>query len=283
MTFDNWTDATAAKVQGTWNLHNALKDQPLDFFVLLSSIYGIHGNPGQANYAAASTFLDAFVQFRQNLGLPASVIDLGVMEDIGYVSRHPTILENLRRAGAQLIGENDFLESLQLAIRSSSLNKPSLPTMTESYVNRAQFVVGTAQHAPDARGRGLTANGSQDVSDVVLYPNNETDSAATLRRFVDNVKADPSTLEDTEAVDEFLATQVAECVKSLLVFGDNSEVSTSQKLADLGLDSLIAVELQSWWLLNLGTRVSILELTNSASILELGRLARVRIEESLNA
>ena len=107
MSFDNWTGATAAKVHGTWNLHNALKDQPLDFFVLVGSIYGIHGNPGQANYAAASTFLDAFVQFRQNLGLPASVIDLGIMEDIGYVSQHPAILENLRRAGAQLIGEND--------------------------------------------------------------------------------------------------------------------------------------------------------------------------------
>lgn len=103
MTVESWQGATEAKVQGTWNLHNALHDQqePVDFFVLLSSIYGIQGNPKQANYAAASTFLDAFVQFRQQQGLPASVIDLGVMEDIGFVSQHTSILENLRRAGAQ--------------------------------------------------------------------------------------------------------------------------------------------------------------------------------------
>jgi NADPH:quinone reductase-like Zn-dependent oxidoreductase len=101
MSLNSWQKATEAKVQGTWNLHNELREQPLDFFVLLSSIYGIQGNPKQANYAAASTFLDAFVQFRQQHGLPASVIDLGVMEDIGFVSQHTAILDNLRRAGAQ--------------------------------------------------------------------------------------------------------------------------------------------------------------------------------------
>ena len=281
MTFDKWSSTTEAKVQGTWNLHNALKDQPLDFFVLLSSIYGIYGNPGQANYTAASTFLDAFVQFRQNTGLPASVIDLGIMEDIGYVSQHPIILESLRHSGAQLIGENDFLESLQLAIRCSSLDLPSLPTMTESYINHAQFVVGTAQHAPDARGQGLKAHRTDDSSNVAPNSDSEIDSAA-LQRFVNNLRANPSDLEDTEAVNEFLATQIAECVKGLLVFGDDSEVGMTQKLADLGLDSLIAIELQSWWVVNFGTHVGVLELMNSASILELGRLARVRIAEGLN-
>jgi hypothetical protein len=118
MSFDDWTGATAAKVHGTWKPAQRLKDQPLDFFVFLA--------PSTAS-TTTSTFLDAFVQFRQNLGLPDSVNDLGVMEDIGCVSRHPAILENLRRAGAQLISENDFLESLQLAIRSSSLDPPSLP------------------------------------------------------------------------------------------------------------------------------------------------------------
>lgn len=283
MPYDAWTGATAAKVNGTWSLHNALKDQQLDFFLLLSSIYGIHGNPRQANYAAASTFLDAFVQFRQNLGLPASVIDLGVMEDIGYVSQHPAILESLRRAGAQLIRENDFLESLQLAIQSSLVEVPPLPSTTNSYINRAQFVVGTAQHPPDARGQGLKGNRNQEISDKSLDTNGKDDSAAALQRFMDNLKTDPAALEDTEAVDEFLAMQVADCVKSLLVFSDNSELSTSQKLADLGLDSLIAVELQSWWMLNLGTHVSVLELTKSGSILELGKLARVRIAEELGA
>ncbi|RYP11136.1 hypothetical protein DL765_007885 [Monosporascus sp. GIB2] len=280
MTFDSWQGATEAKVQGTWNLHNALKDQPLDFFVLLSSIYGVQGNPKQANYAAASTFLDAFVQFRQQLGLPASVIDLGVMEDIGFVSQHPAILENLRRAGAQLIRENDFLRSLQLAIRASSEPAPSPPTMASGYVNRAQFVVGLGQHPPDARGLGLKVDGTNQGGDSTQPVAKEDGDA--LQRFMENAMRDPSSLEDEATVTQFLADQVAECLKTLLIFSDSSDLNLGLGLAELGVDSLIAIELQSWWIQNFATHVTILELTKSASILELGKLARSRILEGLH-
>ncbi|KAH9891384.1 KR domain-containing protein [Xylariomycetidae sp. FL2044] len=81
MTFANWKTAVDPKVQGTWNLHNAVPSD-LDFFVLVSSLGGIIGQLGQANYASASTFLDAFVQYRHRSGLVASVIDVGVMGDV---------------------------------------------------------------------------------------------------------------------------------------------------------------------------------------------------------
>jgi hypothetical protein len=51
------------KIAGTWNLHQASispKHPPLDFFTLLSSLSSAYGNKGQANYTAASTFLDSF-------------------------------------------------------------------------------------------------------------------------------------------------------------------------------------------------------------------------------
>ncbi|KAI9037690.1 type I polyketide synthase [Aspergillus affinis] len=280
MSFDSWTAATEAKVQGTWNLHHALKDQPLEFFVLLSSIYGVQGNPKQANYAAASTFLDSFVQFRQRQGLPASVIDLGVMEDIGFVSQHPTILENLRRAGARLIRENDFLGSLQLAIRASSEAPPAPPSLSSTYVNPAQFVVGLGQHPPDARGLGLktevVSQGGEHAQDA---PGDDGD---TLRRFVESAKRDPSALDDEAAVAEFFASHVAECLKTLLIFSDNSNLDLNLGLAELGVDSLIAIELQTWWIQNFAAHVTILELTTSDSIIELGKLARSRMLDGLS-
>ncbi|KAF2130682.1 ketoacyl-synt-domain-containing protein [Dothidotthia symphoricarpi CBS 119687] len=284
MTFDSWRGATEAKVQGTWNLHRALEGQPLEFFVLASSIYGIQGNPNQANYAAASTFLDAFVQFRQGLGLPASVIDLGVMEDVGYVSQRPAILESLRRAGAQLLCENDFLRSLQLGIRASSAPAPLLPTdLSSAYVNRAQFVVGLGQHPPDARGLGLkrvkdSHQGPGKRATTQLKDSTEEDGDV-LRRFLEGAKRDPSSLNDELGVTQFLAAQVAECLKGLLIFGDNSSLDLGLGLADLGVDSLVAIELQSWWIESFGTHISILELTKSASITDLGKLARCRLLE----
>ncbi|KAI0202478.1 hypothetical protein F4808DRAFT_468584 [Astrocystis sublimbata] len=281
MTLESWQGATEAKVQGTWNLHHALKDQPLDFFVLLSSIYGVQGNPKQANYAAASTFLDAFVQFRQQQGLPASVVDLGVVEDIGFVSQNTVILENLRRAGAQLIREKDFLGSLQLAIEASPIPAP-LPSATSSYVNGAQFVVGLGQHPPDARGLGLKLDGST-MNQHVEATKNEDDQEGELQAFMEAVR-DPtsSVLQDETAAAQFLAGQVARCLKTLLIFSDNADLDLGQGMADLGVDSLIAIELQSWWVQSLGSHVTIFELTNSASILELGKLALSRILEGSN-
>jgi hypothetical protein len=78
MSLFDWKTATAPKVEGTWNLHNATLSAgiDLDFCVLFSSMSGVTGQAGQANYAGANTFLDSFVQYRTHLGLAAASIDM---------------------------------------------------------------------------------------------------------------------------------------------------------------------------------------------------------------
>jgi NAD(P)-dependent dehydrogenase (short-subunit alcohol dehydrogenase family) len=100
MTYEEWTAAVAPKVQGTWNLHQATLSCPLDFFVCFSSVSGVIGQPGQANYAAGNTFLDAFVQYRRSQNLPASSIDIGAMEDAGYLAENKAIREKVLSTGA---------------------------------------------------------------------------------------------------------------------------------------------------------------------------------------
>ncbi|KAL9121206.1 MAG: hypothetical protein Q9187_002242 [Circinaria calcarea] len=81
MTLEEYHTAIYGKISGAWSLH-----RPLDFFTMLSSISGIVGKKGQANYSAANTFLDAFATYRQSLGCRANAVDLGLIEDVGYVA-----------------------------------------------------------------------------------------------------------------------------------------------------------------------------------------------------
>ena len=86
MTLEAYQAALRSKVQGSLNLHQLLSNATLDFFIMLSSCSGIIGGNGEASYASACTFQDAFARYRTDLGMPTRSLDLGMIEDAGYVS-----------------------------------------------------------------------------------------------------------------------------------------------------------------------------------------------------
>jgi NAD(P)-dependent dehydrogenase (short-subunit alcohol dehydrogenase family)/acyl carrier protein len=73
----------APKVYGAWHLHEATASQPLDWFCAFSSAAALVGSPGQGAYAAANSWLDAFMTWRRTQGLPANVIAWGAWAEIG--------------------------------------------------------------------------------------------------------------------------------------------------------------------------------------------------------
>lgn len=89
----------APKVAGTWNLHARSLPLPLDFFVMFSSGSSIYGMPGQGNYSAANSFLDAMAHHRRALGLPALTVNWGLIDEVGYVARHTDLERRLHQQG----------------------------------------------------------------------------------------------------------------------------------------------------------------------------------------
>ncbi|MEA3213201.1 MAG: hypothetical protein QOE70_6258 [Chthoniobacter sp.] len=92
--------AMAPKADGAWNLHAQTLGDPLDFFVLFSSGSSLVGNPGQANYIAGNTFLEALAHHRRALGQPALVVNWGHLTDVGVVAHNQSVAEHLLRQGS---------------------------------------------------------------------------------------------------------------------------------------------------------------------------------------
>lgn len=271
-THEEWHAAMAPKVEGTWNLHNALSGIKLDFFVLFSSISGIVGQWGQGNYAAANTFLDSFVQFRHSLGQPASVLDIGVMEDVGYVSQNPAVLEQFKAVSVHTLQEQDLMDALHLEMTRSTAPPPT----TAGYVNPSQLVIGLRSTRPlsDPSNRAIW---KRDVR-MSLYRNmdhsNGPSSGATsedLKPFLAAVARDPMILNEQTNKD-FLTNKIKVCLCNFMLRSEE-DVDVAQPLIGLGVDSLVAIEIRNWWRQNLGLEISVLEIMNAGSIQSLGDVA----------
>jgi acyl transferase domain-containing protein/NADPH:quinone reductase-like Zn-dependent oxidoreductase/NADP-dependent 3-hydroxy acid dehydrogenase YdfG/aryl carrier-like protein len=91
LTPQRWHQVQRPKVAGAWNLHLQTRHLPLDLFVCFSSMSSVFGIAGQANYAAANAFLDALAHYRRADGLPALTVNWGYLAEVGYVARNEKV------------------------------------------------------------------------------------------------------------------------------------------------------------------------------------------------
>ncbi|CAI7598432.1 unnamed protein product [Penicillium palitans] len=279
MNIEDWNAVTKPKVQGTWNLHNAALtgNVDLDFFLLFSSLSGIVGQVGQANYASANTFLDAFVQYRAGLNLPCTAIDLGAMKGIGYLSQNSNshLLKKMQGTGWSVVHETDLLAALDLAMMSVA-TRIQRGNNTASSIGDA-FLLGLVPTAPTNRPSS-SSRLNKDVRMAVYHNLGSSGIEAKsgsapdgLRAFIASVKHDPSVLQSLDAV-KTIAVEIAKKLFALLLV-DDVEVDISKSTADMGLDSLVAVELRAWWKLHLGFDISTLDMLSLGTPEALGERA----------
>lgn len=109
------------KLLGAWHLHTLTQHLPLDYFVLYSSITTYIGNPGQANYVAANAGLEGLAELRRSNGLPAQCIGWGPIADAGYLTRNTAVKDSLgQRMGKEPMLAHEALQQLDDVLRNKN-------------------------------------------------------------------------------------------------------------------------------------------------------------------
>ncbi len=212
------------KVDGAWNLHAATRDLPLDFFVLFSSAAAVMGAPGQGNYAAANSFLDALAHERQGQGLPGLSLNWGAWADAGMAARSQEAQRSLSSRGIDLISPPDGLELLNQLLRGASAQLVVVPIQWNVF--REQFPPGVdlplLRELTKTSPRAAEQAASPDIRDAFLAEFQQTPEANRLQLVLD---------------------LVTEQTIRVLGLDPSVRIDPRQTLNELGLDSLMAVEL----------------------------------------
>ncbi|KAJ0372711.1 putative secondary metabolism biosynthetic enzyme [Colletotrichum chrysophilum] len=266
MTLDDYHTAIHAKFHGTWNLHRASEQlqHPLDFFTLLSSISGIVGNKGQANYSAGNTFLDAFADYRRALGLQANSVDLGLIQDVGYVAEQEGFEARFDTRQWTPITEGTLRKIL-----SYSIPQQDNASATINPESAAQLVTGIGFPLPE------DSDLTRDARFGYLFQNTGTGSDGkdggsgkqgdeTIRAFHALHKSGADRTALVKVGVEVVASQLAKILRL------ETEIEPAKPLMTFGLDSLAAVELRNWIRLELGAELTTLDITNASSLNALG-------------
>ncbi len=215
------------KVAGAWNLDVATRVLPLDFFVLFSSAASLLGLPGQGNHAAANAFLDALAFSRRNAGLPALTINWGPWRDIGAAAAAP-VLDRIRVQGMRPIPPSEGLSLFGRLLRSGSVQAAVLP------VDWNVFTEQVTRGVPPFFSLLVERTGAPDAA------------APAACRAVD---ANPLLARLRAAGDgrkrSVLVEHLREQVRRALGFESGHPIDDRQPLSELGLDSLMAVELRN--------------------------------------
>ncbi|MHA4820045.1 type I polyketide synthase [Streptomyces aculeolatus] len=217
------------KTDGAWHLHRLTADRPRVAFVLFSSFASVVGTPGQANYAAANSFLDALAQHRRARGLPAVSLAWGLWEQGGMGES----LDRAARARIARAGVRAMAASRALALLDTALRSPvalAAPVVLDRPALRAQSRAGTlpAVLRTQAPAPAAPAAGSADAAAPAA-----ADPLAGL-----------AALGRAEQ-DRTLLALVRRTAVLALGLPEGESVSPGQTFRDLGFDSLTAVEMRN--------------------------------------
>jgi len=256
LTVRDFEQVLRPKVEGTRILDEAFSDATLDFFILFSSLASIVGNRGQSNYLAANMYMTTVAARRKNRGLAGSVMHIGMILGIGYVSETEVYEASLRKFNYMPIPEPHFHIIFAEAILAG------LPGTRHP----ADLITGLNRHST-----------RQDAQNPFWHNNARFCHHTLNEQAVDEVKVRTDVMPLKQRLAGLSTTHnrakmiqddfVMKLERVLQVVKEN--IGTSQSLMNLGVDSLMAVEIRFWFLKELDIDMPVLKVLGGSSIADL--------------
>lgn len=258
LTWESFNRQLAPKVDGTMLLDELFYTTDLDFFIMFTSLGNVIGNSGQGSYVAANQFMTALAAQRKKRGLAGSAIAISSLRGIGYVERSNTFdMDHFTKMGYRNMSEQDYL---QLFAEAIVVGKPDNPESSEIVTG-----LGPTYYAETIQAQ--FRNDPKFGHFILERTDTQTSSANTTNIPVRIRLADAQTPGDIARV---MKESFIERLKRILQIPEGESVNERVTLAEQGVDSIMAVDVRTWFLKELGVDISILKiLSASTTILEL--------------
>lgn len=240
----------APKIDGARHLDRATRGQPVAHFVLFSSISALIGNPGQGAYVAANAYLEGLARQRRTEGLPALAVGWGAIADAGVLTREASTADQLERiSGITGLASADALSRLgRLLAAADHLTDP---------------VVYCARWQRTGLMRDLPILATPAFADVFADQGQQSEAAEI------DIAALIAGKSDTEA-QKLLGDLIAGKIARILRLSAQ-EIDVDRPFADMGMDSLMALELSMNIEHELGVGLPLVAITSVPNLRELSR------------
>ena len=256
MSPDRFEKGFRPKVAGALALAEVFAEANLDFLVFYSSISALIGNRGQANYVAANAFLDAYAADLRERGCPALSVNWGALRDSGVVARSSSLESALDAAGVRGLGDEEALHALETLLRADVAQAAVIDLDWQAWQQAHPKLAADPRFKEHAEAK---ANGL------------ENETARALLAAIEPLDSE----ERIARIEEEIATVLSTVLKI-----STDTVKPEARLTDMGIDSLLMLELSLGLKEKTGIAFTAMEFLKGPSVRELAQLILLRLTGS---